>query len=140
MRVLKEGSDIVSQQVKNFGVFGVVLLGMGSFALSILHREFALPEGECALIQTIRVASAEGDAQDAIEARDFHLYGVGDAKPLVPGLNDQATKDRYSVQPIACSGDTYASPWHLKLIQDSRVYAEHYNAVILRALEEQAPN
>jgi len=124
--------------MRHLWVFAVVLLGMGSFAVSILHREFAMPEGDCAYLQTIRVASAEGDAQDAIEAKDFHLLAVGGALPTVPGLADQTAKDRYVVTPIACSGDTYASPWHLRLIQDSRVYAEHYNAVILRALEEEA--
>ena len=122
--------------MNNLWVFPVVLLGMGSFAVSILHREFAMPEGDCAYLQTIRVASAEGDAQDAIEAKDFHLLAVGGVSPTVPGLADQAAKGRYVVKQIACSGDTYASPWHLRLIQDSRVYAEHYNAVILRALVE----
>ena len=129
---------VESSQMRNLWVLGVVVLGMGSFALSILHREFAIPEGDCAYLQTIRVASAEGDAEDAIEAKDFHLLAVGGAS-LVPGLADQAAKDRYVVKQIACSGDTYASPWHLRLIQDSRVYAEHYNGVILRALADERP-
>jgi len=118
-------------------VLGVIVLGMGSFARNVLHREFVLPEGECALIQTIRVDSAEDDAKDAIEAKDFHLYAVGDASPTVPGLSDQTAKDAYTVKPIPCAGDTYSSPWHLKLIQDARRYAEHYNIAILKALEEE---
>ena len=118
-------------------MLGVIVLGMGSFARNVLHREFVLPEGECALIQTIRVDSAEDDAKDAIEAKDFHLYAVGDASPTVPGLSDQTAKDAYTVKPIPCAGDTYSSPWHLKLIQDARRYAEHYNIAILKALEEE---
>src|SRR5262245_58341305 len=115
-------ASVSSEVMRKLWVFPVVLLGMCSFAVSILHREFAMPEGECALIQTIRVASAEGDAADAIEAKDFHLLAVGGAAPRVPGLADQAASDRYVVKAIPCSGDTYASPWHLRLIQDSRVY------------------
>src|SRR5215470_14657750 len=105
---LRSGAGVTNQQSKNLLVLGVVVLGMGSFARTVLHREFTLPEGECTLIQTIRVDSAEDDAKDAIEAKDFHLYAVGEAKPLVPGLADQDAKDRYTVQPIACSGDTYS--------------------------------
>src|SRR5882672_7571159 len=107
-----DGNTDASACMSNLWVFPVVLLGMGSFAVSILHREFAMPEGDCAYLQTIRVASAEGDAEDAIEAKDFHLLAVG-AASNVPGLPDQAAKDRYVVKQIACSGDTYASPWHL---------------------------
>ena len=131
-----ERNTIAGEPMNQLWVFPVVLLGMGSFAVSILHREFAMPEGDCAYLQTIRIASAEGDAADAIEAKDFHLLSIGSAAPRVPGLADQAEKDRYVVKAIPCSGDTYASPWHLRLIQDSRTYAEHYNAAILRALEE----
>ena len=121
----------------NLWVLPVVLLGMGSYAFAIVHREFALPPG-CDGLASIHVASAENDAETAIAATDFHLFSVGGASPLVPGLADSAAQDRYSVQPIACSGGSFRSRWHLRLAQDARVYAEHYNAVILRALEENA--
>jgi len=123
--------------MRNLLVFAFVLVTMGSVALSVLHREFAMPQGDCAYLETIRIDSAEDDAKDAIEAKDFHLLSVGSASPVIPGLPDQSAKDRFAVKPIPCSGDTYASPWHERLIKDSRIYAEHYNAAILHALEEE---
>src|SRR5262249_27859366 len=85
--------DTAGRGMRNLLVFAFVLVTMGSVALSVLHREFAMPQGDCAYLETIRIDSAEDDAKDAIEAKDFHLLSVGSASPVIPGLPDQSAKD-----------------------------------------------
>lgn len=124
--------------MRNLLILGVVILGMGWFALGILHREFAMPPGDCTELENIHIDSAEYDANAAVEAKDFRLLAVDGFGREVRGLPAGASLDRYTLRLVACTGDVAVSEWHLRLIKDARVYAEHYNALILHALEEDA--
>ena len=124
--------------MRNLLILGVVILGMGWFALGVVHREFAMPPGDCTELENIRIDSADYDANAALEAKDFRLLAVDGLGHAAPGLPAGAILDRYKLRLIACTGNVAVSEWHLRLIKDARVYAERYNAIILRALSENA--
>ena len=125
--------------MRNLLILGVVILGMGMFALGILHREFAMPPGDCTELENIHIDSAEYDAKAALEAKDVRLLAVDGFGREAPGLPAGASVDRYKLRLIACTGDVAVSEWHLRLIKDARVYAEHYNSLILRAVSPDFP-
>ena len=125
--------------MRNLLVLAVVILGMGAFALGILHREFAMPPGDCTELENIHIDSADYDANAALEAKDLRLLAVDGLGREARGLPSGASIDQYKLRLVPCTGDVAVSEWHLRLIKDARVYAEHYNALILRALQDDAP-
>src|SRR5882762_108327 len=56
----------VNSRMRNLLILGVVILGMGWFALGVVHREFAMPPGDCTELENIHIDSADYDANAAL--------------------------------------------------------------------------
>ncbi len=122
------------RRVLTVSVAGTIAVASVCWGPWIWHlNEDGMPRGNCGYLESLKLESAQADADRALSRGDSHLIGIYGYALMAPGVDiDAANFDRAvkRIRPVECTSDT-PTPRQRRLQIIATQYADQYNRRVL---------